>query len=82
MGKLTCLKGKFKVWIIEVFGDIRLKKKEVTARIDEIDTIEAEGLLERGLKEERISLKEAHAELIRKERAAVASGNSQLTVEG
>lgn len=64
MEKLKCLKGKLKVWNREVFGDIRLKKNEVTARIDEIDTIELEGPLERGLKEERVSLKGVLAELI------------------
>lgn len=45
------------MWNREVFGDIRIRKKEILARIDEIDALELEGPLVSPLKGERDALK-------------------------
>lgn len=59
MEKLRILKGLLRVWNKGVFGDIRIKK-EIIAKIDKIDKIDAfllEGPFDYGLTEERFSLK-------------------------
>lgn len=50
MEKLRALKGNLKVWSREAFRNIRTKKKNIIARIDEIDTLELEGPLDSSLK--------------------------------
>lgn len=69
MEKLRALKGQLKRWNKEVFGDIRIKK-EIVARIDEIDALDLEGFVDNVLKEERFSLKGNLVELIRKEKVS------------
>ncbi|TYK04731.1 UHRF1-binding protein 1-like protein [Cucumis melo var. makuwa] len=67
MGKLRRLQGNLKVWNRDVFGDIRLRKKEILGRIEEIHCLELGGPLERSLRVEREDLKRVFVELIRKE---------------
>lgn len=50
MKKLRALEGNLKVWSREAFRNIRTKKKNIIARIDEIDTLELEGPLDSSLK--------------------------------
>lgn len=67
MDKLRALNAQLRWWNRDVFGDIQIKKKEVVARIHEIDALELEGPLDSALKEERVSSKGDLAEMIRKE---------------
>ncbi|KAA0038289.1 hypothetical protein E6C27_scaffold270G001500 [Cucumis melo var. makuwa] len=60
MEKLRALKGNIKVLNGEVFGDIRIKKKEIIARID---TLELEVPLDMALKGESDNLKWAFADI-------------------
>lgn len=67
MDKLRALNAQLRWWNRDVFGDIQIKKKEVVARIHEIDALELEGPLDSALKEERVSSKGDLAQMIRKE---------------
>lgn len=67
MGKLRALEGTLKTWNREVFGDVKIKKKEIPKRIEEIDLKEGEGLMDPALREERDTLRGEYAEVIRKE---------------
>ncbi|MDV3143360.1 MAG: hypothetical protein Q8761_02940, partial [Sweet potato little leaf phytoplasma] len=67
MGRLRALKKELKMWNQEVFGDFRLRKKEILGRIKAIDDLEEEGRLEEGLKEESLALKMELADVVLKE---------------
>ena len=56
MEKLRALKDQLIGWNRDVFGDVCIKK-ELIARIDEVDALELGGPLNIALKEERFSLK-------------------------
>ena len=59
MGKLRALKGNVRVRSREVFGDVKTRKKEILARMEEIDALELEA--------KRDGLKGIFVDLIRKE---------------
>ena len=57
MTKLKLIKGRLKVWNVEVFGDTRLKKQSMLRRIKELDILESSGMWNNQLKEERFLVK-------------------------
>lgn len=65
--KLRNLKDILKVWNMEVFGDIKIKKQELMGRIKAIDDLEEVDQLSPTLKDERLSLKAEFVEIVRKE---------------
>lgn len=61
------MQGKLKIWNRKVFGEIRLQKKELLAKIRGIDEFDLEGLVDDSLKAERDSFELHFAEVFRKE---------------
>lgn len=61
------MQGKLKIWNRKVFGEIRLQKKELLAKIRRIDEFDLEGLVDDSLKAERDSFELHFAEVFRKE---------------
>lgn len=55
--KVNYLKGKQEIWTREVFGDIRIGKNAILAKISEIDKLDGEGLISDELVEQHCSLK-------------------------
>lgn len=60
------MQGKLKIWNRKVFGEIRLQKKELLAKIRGIDEFDLEGLVDDSLKAERDSFELHFAEVFRK----------------
>lgn len=67
MEKLRVLKDKIQVWNKEVFGDIRISKKEVAEKIVGLDKKEEMTQLDVGERELRLSLRKQMEELVFKE---------------
>lgn len=63
MGKLRALKGNLRIWSREVFGDVKMRKKEILVRV-EIDALELEGLLDSALRGVRDVFKGEFTDLI------------------
>ena len=83
MRKLRGLKHKFYSWNKEVLGDLRVKKKTLEKRIQEIDNLEGLDGWNLTLKEERFKAKSDWYDLIiREERAIMMKSKFTWAKEG
>lgn len=71
VGRLTFLKDKLKAFNIEVFGDVRAKKRELVAEIEGLDKLESEGRGNTDLVGTREALKNDLEDILLKERRSI-----------
>ena len=67
MTKLKFIKEKVKKWYGEVFEDLRLQKQSLLRRIKEFDVLEALGVWNNQLKDERVNVKSKLEKILLKE---------------